>query len=280
MTRHTGWVVLLACSYAAAAAQTAPSANVPGRVRLVLPPVIYAVPGMETNVYFDNVVLVLDPDDYAFDADCIKGKQMDERWAFTPDAKDVGDYPFELVVRDEQNVPVARARSIVRVTPADRKTRDPMTLLLVGASLTEYSIYPQHILALDNADPHLNLKLIGSRGGKDGVPEGPFRHARYSGWTGPAFCTSYGPRSRKGVYKRPDTGSPFLYKDEGNGEPRLDFARYCKEFNHGQGPDTLIIHLIVNDLFRESDATIEAGIDKMLRYFDQLITEFHHVRSH
>jgi lysophospholipase L1-like esterase len=272
-------ILLLLVSTAYAQPSTSPSTQGdPGKVRLILPPVIYAVPGMEGNVYFDNVVLVLDPDDCAFDAICAKGKQMDERWTFTPDVKDVGDHPFEIVVRDEANAPVARARSILRVTPADRATRDPTTLLLVGASLTEYSIYPQHILDLDGADEHLNLKLIGSRGGKDGVTEGSLRHEGYSGWTAQAFCTTFGPLSRKGIVKRPDTGSPFLYKDAGDAQPHLDFARYCKEFNGGQAPDVIVIHLIVNDIFRENDATIDACVDKMLGYYDQLITEFHRVR--
>lgn len=274
-------VILLLARAPACRAESkdAPSTQpMPGKVRLLLPPVIYAVPGIESNVYFDNVVLVLDPDDYAFDVVCAKGKQMAERWTFTPEAKEAGDYPFEVIVRDEANAPLARARSILRVTAADRATRDPTTLLLVGASLTEYSIYPQHILDLDAADAHLNLKLIGSRGGKDGVTEGPLRHEGYSGWTAEAFCTTFGTLSRKGVVKRPDTGSPFLYKDGDADKPHLDFARYCAEFNGGQGPDVITIHLIVNDVFREDDATIDGRVDKMIGFFDMLIAEFHRVR--
>ncbi len=252
---------------------------VPGRVRLVLPPVLHAVTGMETNVYYDNVVLVLDLDDYAFEVVCRKGLQLNERWTFTPGTQDGGDYPFELIVRDESNAIIARAHSILRVVPADRPVPDPVTLLLVGASLTEYSFYPQYLLDLDAADPSLELKLIGSRGGKDGVTPGPLRHEGYSGWTAEAFCTLSGPLSRQGVFKRPDTGSPFIYSDANGGQPRLDFARYCAEFNGGRGPDVITIHLIVNDVFRETDETIEARIDKMIGCFDELITEFHRVRA-
>ncbi len=252
---------------------------VSGRVRLVLPPVIYAVAGMETNVYYDNVVLVLDVEAYAFEVVCKKGLQMDERWTFTPGAKDVGDYPFELIVSDESNAILARSHSILRVVPADRPARNPVTLLLVGASLTEYSVYPQYLLDLAAADSALELKLIGSRGGKDGVTPGPLRHEGYSGWTAEAFCTLSGPLSRQGIFKRPDTGSPFIYADAGGGAPRLDFARYCAEFNDGQGPDVITIHLIVNDVFRENDETIGARIDKMIGYFDTLIDEFHRIRA-
>lgn len=274
------WVVTISVPLHGLIASEGPlPSRMPGRVRLVLPPVIHAVAGLETNVYYDNVVLVLDPRDYAFEVGCKKGLQMDERWTYTPGAKDAGDYPFELVVRDESNAVVARVQSVVRVIPADRPIRNPLTVLLVGASLTEYSVYPQFLLDLDAADPALELKLIGSRGGKDGVTPGPLRHEGYSGWTAEAFCTLTGPLARTGVFKRPDTGSPFLYVDPGESQPRFDFARYCAEFNGGQGPDVITIHLIVNDVFRENDETIEARIDKMIGYFDTMIAGFHRVRA-
>ena len=37
---------------------------------LQLPPQIYAVPGIECNVYFENLVLTLKPDNYAFEVKC------------------------------------------------------------------------------------------------------------------------------------------------------------------------------------------------------------------
>lgn len=141
---------------------------------------------METNVYFDNVVLLLDVDNYAFETVCEKGIQMTERWTL-PGANETGDFSFELIVSDEFNAVVARARTILRITPIDRSVRDPVTLLFVGASLTEYSIYPQHILDLAAADPRLELTLIRSRGGRDGVTARVLHHEGYSGWTAEAF---------------------------------------------------------------------------------------------
>lgn len=63
------------------------------------------------------------------------------------------------------------------------------------------------------------------------------------------FFTLVGPLSRQGILKRPDTGSPFIYSDVPDGQPRLDFERYCKEFNGGRAPDFITIHFIVNDSF-------------------------------
>lgn len=249
----------------------------PDDVRLVLPPVIYAVPGIESNLYFDNVVLLLNRKDYAFDVICVKGIQLEERWSFVPDAEDVGEYPIEVVVRDERNAVLARGRSLVKVAPKENGRGALTTLLLVGASLTEYSYYPQQLLDLDQADGYLALKLIGSRGPTPGPPVGQLRHEGYSGWTAEAFVTLHGPLSRSGYYVRPVTGSPFLYETT-PGRAELDFARYCKEFNNGKGPDAITVLLIANDIFTATDENIDSRIGKMIGYFDALVSEFHRVR--
>jgi lysophospholipase L1-like esterase len=249
----------------------------PGRVRLLLPPVIYAVPGIESNVYFDNVVLVTESADYAFDVRCDKGVQFQERWAFTPKDADVGDYPIDVIVRDTSNVIVARGQSMVHVAAKDKGPDKPITLLLVGASWTEYSIYPRHLLDLNDHDAHLRLKLIGSRGFDNGPPTGELRHEGYSGWTAEAFVILHGPLARTGKYEYDGRGSPFVYDDGPDGKPLLDFARYCKQFNDGQPPDVLTIHLIANDIFTATDENIEARCDRMMNFYDQLVNEFHKV---
>lgn len=254
---------------------TQPAATQPvleNRVRLLLPPVIYAVPGIESNIYFDNVVLVLNRDNYAFQTICDKGLQLEERWSFTPKPEDVGEFPVEIAVRDESNAVLARAKTIVKVVPADRNSK--LTLLLVGASLTEYSIYPQHILDLDQADPNFSLTLLGTRGPKNAPATGPLRHEGYSGWTAQAFATSSGTLSRTGQYKRPETGSPFVYEDE-PGKKHLDFARYCKETAKGVLPDAITIQLLPNDVFSCTDENIDEQMDKTIGFYDDLLATFH-----
>ena len=248
-----------------------------GRVHLVLPPVIYAAPGIEMNLYFRNVCLVLNPRNYVFDVACEKGMQLEERWAFTPQTSEAGDYPITILIRDDTNVVLARASSTVRVAKHDAGTEGFATLLMIGASFTEYSIYPRHVLDLSVRDPYVLLKCVGSRGPGNQPPTGALRHEGYSGWTAQAFATLSGPLSRSGYHKRPATGSPFVYQDD-SGRPRLDFQRYCNEFNDGQGPDFIAIQVGTNDTFTATDETIDQRIDVMLRYYDELIEMIHEVR--
>jgi len=47
-------------------------ADFAGEVRLTLPHTIYATTSVETNLYVDNVVLVVNPANYVFDVTCEK----------------------------------------------------------------------------------------------------------------------------------------------------------------------------------------------------------------
>jgi len=264
--------VLMTCVLMVVAATV--RADEPGPVRLLLPPVIYATPGIECNVYLRNTVLVLDMDDYAFDVRCDQGRQWRERWTYTPEAGEAGDYPITIRVFDGQNKLLAEASSVVRVTPAEAGAADPVGVLLVGASLTQASVYPRHLLDLAEADGHVTIKLIGSRGPDNKPADGPVRHEGYNGWSAQSFVTHHGPLSRTGEYKRPDTGSPFIYEDA-PGKLTLDFQRYYDQFNTGRAPNFITIQLGPNDIFRDTDETIDAGIDKALGYYDQLIAKIH-----
>lgn len=249
-----------------------------GPVRLVLPPAIYAVPGIESNIYFDNIILTLDRDDYAFDVSCEKGMQLSERWTCTPDEKDTGEYPLTIRVLDSSNAVVASAASVLHVAPDAPMSGERATLLIVGASFTEYSIYPRHILDLSRRGGASGLKLIGSRGSGNMPPTDDLRHEGYSGWSAQAFATKAGPLSRSGYHHRPGTGSPFVYS-RSDGSSYLDFTAYCHEFNEGVGPDMVTVQVGTNDVFSATDETIDRVIDEMFTHYEALIASIHEARS-
>ena len=238
----------------------------PGPVRLVLPPALYAVEGHETNVYFDNVTLTLNPKNYAFDVHCEKGSQQEERWTFVPTENDVGTHMFAIDVRNEQNELIAHDRCEIVVVPSDAQAEREFTLLLIGDSLTHASMYSRHLLSLSEEPLQPKITLIGSHVPIADEPDN--RHEGYGGWTAQRFVTHYTGTARTGDYRQ--RGSPFLYEEQ-TGEKVLDFRRYCDEVNNGNLPDVAAIFLGPNDIFRFTDDDIDEGIDVMLLHYDRLI---------
>lgn len=235
-------------------------------LRLVLPPVIYAVAGVEINIYFDNICLAINPDNYAFDVECTLGQQQAERWTAAPGDRHVGDHSLTITVRDQQNNSQGIATTIIRVVDPQSGKDKPLSLLCIGDSLTHASVYPKTILDLCQPAGNPQLKLIGSHWITE--TPGPVRHEGYGGWTAERFATHFAATARTGNYAQ--RGSPFLYPGS-DGKPQLDFKHYCQDVNNGQFPDLVTIFLGPNDIYSYKDETLEAGVDKMLKYYDQLL---------
>lgn len=245
----------------------------PGKVRLALAKVIYAVSGVETNIYFDNVILTTNSANYVFDVRCEKGSLFADRWAYTPGAAEQGAFPLLLEVRDEANVVVARGQATILVTPGSAAAEVPATLLAVGDSLTEASVYTQRLLDLSDGPNGPVLRLIGSRGPGNSPANGANHHEGYSGWSAEAFTTRSGPLSRSGYFKGEETGSPFVYIE--NGAKRLDFGKYSAQFNAGKAPDFVTFALGSNDIAYGTDDDIDAIVERMLAHLDELIKMVH-----
>lgn len=249
--------------------QPAAEAEFQDPLRLILPPIIYAIPGIETSVYFDNVSLTINPANYVFDVHCNRGHLQQERWTYTPDEKEIGDYKFKLNVLDQNNKIIASQESRLRVVPTAAGKDKPTSLLMIGDSLTHNSVYPRHVFELSEKFQGPKLKLIGSHNPSN---EANVRHEGYGGWTAVRFATHFKENARQGNYR--ERGSPFLYADE-YGKPQLDFPRYCKEFNDGNAPDLVTIFLGPNDVYSATDESIEERTDTMVKHLDILVKMIH-----
>ncbi len=253
-----------------------PSAPVAG-LALELPAYLYAVPGIETNLYFDNVVLTINPRNFIFDVTCTKGSQQEERWTFVPADGDVGEYPLRLDVMGPGNQVVASCTTRVRVVPRGAGAGRSASILIVGDSLTAASVYPQQVYDLCQGEANPKLTMVGTtfRGRK---AEGPVRHEGYGGWTCQGFATRFlgdeAARTGLGRVNGKPGGSPFIYQGDA-GNPELDFERYCREFNGGKSPDFVTFLLGCNDTFSATDESIDERIDGMLKYYDVLIGMVH-----
>ena len=241
--------------------------------RLFLPEEIPAVAGIETNIYFDNVVLALNSSALVFDVNCAKGQHQRERWTWTPMPKDIGRHKLTLDVCDETMKVIASAQTKVRVVAADEGAGKEITCLIIGDSLTAASAYPDRVRQLFATPKNAKLTMVGTSA--RGNPATGLRHEGYGGWACHTFVTRF-TKNPDPESKRRQT-SPFVFEQDG--KPVFDFPRYVKEQAPAKGIDFVTIALGCNDTFSSTEATIEERIDAMFGYLGQLIAGIHAARA-
>lgn len=232
---------------------------------LQLPPVIYAVPGVESNIYFDNVVLTPNPASFIFDVKCAKGKNFEKRWSFIPEDNDVGTFPLELKVLSTSGV-IAHGKTKVIVSPKDAGKGKAFSMLHLGDSLSHAGVFPQkfRLMLKRNGNPdadHIGLLR---------EPNNGLRHEGYSGWRWDTFLNKKKPTPlRKGQRRGHHyNASPFWI----NG--RFSIKEYLKRENKGKAPDFIFFQLGVNDVFSATDEDLDQRIEKILANADKLISAF------
>ena len=152
--------------------------------RLVMSGTIYAVEGVETNVYFRNIFLAVNPDLYLFDVDCSKGHNFKNRWSFTPGKKDVGIHDWTLRVRNDSGI-VAKKSFKLAVAPADAGKGKNISLLMVGDSITDVTTFPKRVRELFKKPGNPALTMVGTR--PSPVKNGSMAHEGYAGWAWSTF---------------------------------------------------------------------------------------------
>jgi lysophospholipase L1-like esterase len=214
---------------------------------LLVPKAIYAAPGVETSVFFDNLVNA-DSNRLGFTVKCSLGSSERRRWKVTPKDEDAGEHPFEVTVTDLDGKVLGTGRSILKVAPRHAGEGKSLKFLIVGDSLTHANYYPhrfQHLMA-QSGNPALTL--IGTHRvhkDKDVVHEG------YGGWTWNCFVNRNEPGAKSHYRER----SPFLYEDGASGV-KLDVARYFRENSPAGLPDLVLFQVGINDVFYQDEATI------------------------
>lgn len=240
-------------------------------LRLTLPSEFYAVPGVETGIYFDNIVLTETPEAYRFSVTCDLGASEERRWTATPTAAQVGAHTLSVTVADAAGAVLGRAQTTLKVIPANAGAKSSIKLLIVGDSLTHATVYPKEIGRLLASPDNPTWRMLGTntRGGES---QGVF-HEGYGGWTWNRFATKYEPNP-DGTYKK--RSSPFIFLGPDD-KPALDVARYYDENTKGERPDVITILLGINDCFGakpDDPANIDARIDTMFGYAKTLIEAF------
>ncbi|MBT4819440.1 MAG: hypothetical protein HON70_27275, partial [Lentisphaerae bacterium] len=171
---------------ALALVSTQADAAAPNPLRLTLPPVFYAVPGVEMAVYYDNIVLTETPQDCRFTISCDIGKAEDRRWAVTPKRTHVGDHEFAVVLADASGKSLGQAKTTLRIVPARAGAKRKIKLMIIGDSLTHATVYPNEIARLLSEPGNPKWRMLGTHKGR-GPKEGVI-HEGYGGWTWNRFA--------------------------------------------------------------------------------------------
>lgn len=252
-------LLLLAVSPASAAEKTQ-------SLQLTLPPMFYAVPGVETSIYFDNIVLTETPEKYRFEVDCEIGTVDQNRWSVTPTESNVGQYSLSVKVTDADGANMGTANTVLQVSKSDAgANRDTCRLLIIGDSLTNATTYSNEIARLLSTPGNPKWQMLGTHKPKSAAAG--VAHEGYGGWTWQRFVSQYEPKPDGTNRKR---SSPFVYlgKDD---KPGLDLPRYFKEECNDQKPDYVIIMLGINDCFSAKQDAIDEKVDGMFTQADILI---------
>ena len=233
----------------------------PNPISLQLPEVIYAVPGVEINIYFDNIVLVPNPDAYVFDVTCTKGRNDAKRWRFLPKPEDVGEFKWKVSVYDLQGL-VAQAETKIVVAKPDAGKGRNLSVLIVGDSLTNAGVYPARVFELMSGDDNPAITMVGSNGPGYKPQPGGVAHEGWGGWAWKTFISKTKPHPKENTTP-PNIPSRFLAIDD-EGKGTIDLQNYFKLYNNGNPPDIVTFQLGVNDVFGANDDNLDARIADIL----------------
>ncbi|HYF35886.1 MAG TPA: amidohydrolase family protein, partial [Prosthecobacter sp.] len=241
-------------------------------LRLTLPPLWHGVAGVPLSLYFDNVVLTQEPGKLSFEIACDIGQTEARRWTVTPGKADVGDHAIEITVKDASGKILERAATILRIVPADAGEGRKLTLLMVGDSLTNATIYPNEIARLLSTPGNPKWQMIGTH--KPSNAAAGVVHEGYGGWKWSDFLSRWVEKPKDD--RRASGSSPFIFKGDG-GKPALDFSRYFRDAADGLPPDVATFLLGINDCFRakpDDPQDVERVIRETLDQAEKFITAF------
>ena len=265
------------CIVSAPPAKAAPISITPPFLKLMLPEVIYAVPGIESNIYFENILDSANYNAYAIEVKCLRGTHGCSRWFWTPEKSDAGK-SFDLEVRvfnDYGKVLSGKAKVVVAKEPADYKRS--FTLALLAASGVNCH-YPQHLLKVMRQAGFVNYTPVGNHaGGGRPVVKGGIAHDGYGGFSWGSFLNrwSYVAEELPQVQNEAEReqmralGVSNLPKSQAyrlrspllkivNGKKVLDIPGWFKKINNGKAPDFIVIQLGGNDMFSAKADTLDA----------------------
>lgn len=248
----------------------------------MVPSRLMALVDVPIRIYFDNLILAKDLDEYDIFIDGISGKYHRHYWELIPTSEEIGHHDLDIsVYKSGTKDLLSTAKMALTVSevnfpiPAEN---DPFSLLIVGDSTTHQSSVPNRLYELLTKKLNGNIRFVGTH-----HPEPIFNfyekplpnvfHEGYGGWTWERFSNHYNP-DKANVYHA--TRSPFVFLHSDG--PRFDLQQYFKEQNLPSGPDVVIFQLGINDTFLiqpDDFGAMEARLEVVINNARNLLNEFH-----
>ncbi|HBN85691.1 MAG TPA: hypothetical protein DDZ89_17815 [Clostridiales bacterium] len=147
---------------------------------ILLPEFVYAVEGMELNIYLHNLCLP-SPDLYCMDVASDRGVLMEKYWQYVPGQEREALATVSQIGYDA-NILNSKVCKVLSCRKAD-KPQKKIKCLFIGDSLTHASTYTQQFLNICT-QTGLDVELIGTRGFKYNYPGLRDNvHEGYGGWS-------------------------------------------------------------------------------------------------
>ena len=233
--------------------KTSPTWYLPAKLKICLPQRIYGTVGVETSVYYENLVLTDVADGLRCEMTCAHTKSGQPlgapapAWVFTPTAEDLGEHKVRAVFKDVNpkgdQRPLAEGEFTFCVAPQNASNSTKTSLLIVGDSITHMTTWVNSLARLLSAPGNPEWKMLGTNKPPQSLPG--VCHEGYGGFVWRDFLSLYDPGAKDRPYR---DISPFVYK-KGNQPPAADLPRYIREHCDGSPPQFVIFELGSNNVF-------------------------------
>lgn len=228
-------------------------------VDIVVPPRIYGVVGMETNLYYDNLlygarlnnvakVVVKQPDSTYGDTQCY---ELSDRLVWNPTSAVSVSKKAQLYRYTTDTVSVEKTTQFV-ATVATAGSGRTKKVLCIGDSKIDNGILTPYLYQNGVEDENLSITCVGTRGPENGKHEGR------AGWKAETYCTKASFNNRDNAFYNNST---------------FDFSYYMQ--NSGvEVPDYVFINLGTND-----SATDGYNAETFISYLNTMIDSIKNYNS-
>ncbi len=224
-----------------------------------LPEYIYTTTTSKYAVYYNNVILTKNPEDYSFMVDCPVGYQEGNKYNL--DSLNEGIYDFRLEVRDLFGNILESGESKIIVTESSINYNDTLRLLFVGDSKTYSGRYQREMQLMFDRDGGPPIKLLGTQYNVNYPEYGVDNNIYHEGIPGFTWLKFAGTNE-----------SSFVFEEGNYWEVYPDCKRYFSELLAGEKPDFVIFLIGLCDIFPCSVLNIE-DLDEVDKIIDDVVSQ-------